>query len=100
MNTAKATYRTEVHSSKLVIVHHPIYGFISCCNSRQLWDALQGKYTGPEKKPEPKFESVEEFLARGGTIEQVKFPTFEPPPKTPEKPKPDYTKLSLEDLGL
>lgn len=102
MNTARLTARVGWYGTYWTVQVGD--NTTICKNVRQLVKALTGRQ--PEQEflppPEPYTETVEEFLARGGKIKRVSFPTS-PAPLPPAVSIPLQkapSRITLESLGL
>lgn len=88
-NTAIARFRVEYYGSSGWVIWLSNGSMLTCATKTQLLSVLQGQYEKaiPPEKAKLAFESVEDFLARGGKIQRI---------GRLKPPKP----LSLADLGL
>lgn len=100
MNTATFSARVHFHGSFWIVVIGDTAH--TCLTNMQLLEAMKGRPPRrPETPPPPSTETVEEFIARGGSITRIAKPVLKPlPPAQPEQFQPAASRITLDFLGL
>ena len=100
MNTALISARIHFHGTFWVVVIGD--SCHTCLNRAQLLECLAGRPPKrPEPKPAPSRETVDEFLARGGVVTQIRRTKAIPlPASQPEETRPTPKRITLADLGF